>query len=44
VQNLFEPEFVSLMDRDEKEFVVMYGTRQALLKVDEILDSKVFVI
>jgi len=31
MQNLFEPKFVRLMDRDEEQFVVLGGRREASL-------------
>jgi hypothetical protein len=39
VKNLFEPEFVCLVDRDEEQFVVVRWTRAAILQVDEIRDA-----
>src|SRR6185369_13333123 len=44
VQNLLEPKLVCLMDRYEKQLVVMSGTRQAILKINQVGNAKVFVI
>jgi hypothetical protein len=34
MQDLFEPKFIGLVDRNEKQFIVMLRTRQAILQVD----------
>lgn len=41
VQELFEPEFVDLMDDDEQHLVVMCGTRERLLKIEQLVDLEI---
>src|SRR5688500_13780233 len=44
VQDLFEPKFVSLVDRDEQELVVMRGIRKTVLQIDQVLHAKILVV
>jgi hypothetical protein len=44
VQDLFEPEFISLVNRYEKQFIVMSGRRKAILKIDQILNAKILIV
>ena len=44
VQDLFEPQFISLMHCDEEKFIVMSGSGQAVLKIDQILNTKILVV
>ena len=44
MQDLLEPEFVSLMHRDEEQFVVMCRRRQAGLQVNQLRHAQVFVV
>ncbi len=44
VQNLFEPEFVSLVNRNEQEFIVMSRTGKTILKINQVLNTKILVV
>ena len=39
-----EPKLVSLMDRDEQQFVMMFRIGKAILQPDQLRDAKVLVI
>ena len=44
VENLLEPEFVSLVDCDEQEFVVVRRVGQARLQVNQLAHAEVSVV
>ena len=44
MQDLLEPEFVSLVNRDEQKLVVMHRVRQTVLKRYEIGHAQIFVV
>jgi hypothetical protein len=44
VQNLLEPQLVSLMDGDEEQFVVVRRVRETLLQPDQIGHAQIFVV
>ena len=44
VENLLEPEFVSLVDCDEEKLVVVRGVGQARLQVNQLAHAEVLVV
>jgi hypothetical protein len=44
MQDLLEPKLVSLVDGDEKQFIVMLRTGQAILQADEIRNSQILIV
>src|SRR5882672_12784179 len=44
MQDLLEPEFISLVHSDEKQLIVMGWRRQTGLQVDQFGDPKIFIV
>ena len=44
MQDLFKPKFISLVDCNEKQLIVMLWTRQTFLQANQILNAQVLVV
>jgi hypothetical protein len=44
VQDLFEPQLISLVHRDEEQLVVMCGIGKTVLQIDQVLNPQVLVV
>jgi hypothetical protein len=44
MENLLEPQFICLMNRNEKKLIVMHWVGKTVLQCNQILNAQVFIV